>query len=174
MISGASDRDTRFGRSSLHVRLWGSVRALLCRCAVARARAVYRLSRAEHRSFGHAPFPGFCRSRFGFPRARNVLVRMDCFCRGLRSRDRPHCRPFARSPELVLGMVYVDHSPNGNGRMRPSHNTLVPTVAARVETPSSALSQMSALGHKRTFAAQNCMSAFPRTADMCSATTNVR
>jgi hypothetical protein len=40
-------------------------------------------------------------------------------------------------------MVYVDHSPNGNGRMRLPHNTLVPTIAARVEN-NSALRQMSA------------------------------
>ena len=83
---------------------------------------------------------------------------MGRFCRGLRSRDRPHSRAFARSPELVLGMVYVDHSPNGNGRMRLSHNTLVPTVAARVETPSSALRQISALGQ----------------ADICAAISHVR
>ena len=33
---------------------------------------------------------------------------------------------------------------------------------------------MSALGHKRTFAAQNGMSALPLKADMCSAQTDVR
>ena len=33
---------------------------------------------------------------------------------------------------------------------------------------------MSALGHKRTFAMQNGMSALPPKADMCSATRNVR
>ena len=33
---------------------------------------------------------------------------------------------------------------------------------------------MSALGHKRTFAAQNAMSALPPIADMCSATRDVR
>ena len=33
---------------------------------------------------------------------------------------------------------------------------------------------MSALGHKRTFAVQNAMSAVPPKADMCSATRHVR
>ena len=33
---------------------------------------------------------------------------------------------------------------------------------------------MSALGHKRTFAVQNGMSALPPKADMCSATRDVR
>jgi hypothetical protein len=33
---------------------------------------------------------------------------------------------------------------------------------------------MSALGHKRTFAVQNGMSALPPKADMCGANTNVR
>ena len=33
---------------------------------------------------------------------------------------------------------------------------------------------MSALGHKRTFAVQNAMSALPPKADMCSATRHVR
>jgi hypothetical protein len=33
---------------------------------------------------------------------------------------------------------------------------------------------MSALDHKRTFAVQNVMSAFPQIADMCSATSDVR
>ena len=33
---------------------------------------------------------------------------------------------------------------------------------------------MSALGHKRTFALQQAMSALPPKADMCSATRNVR
>src|SRR6476661_6415387 len=51
--------------------------------------------------------------------------------------SRPKC---IGTVELVLGMVCVDHSPNGNGRMRLSYNTVVPTVAARVEMPSSAFS----------------------------------
>ena len=68
---------------------------------------------------------------------------MDCFCRGRRSRDRPCCRAFARSPVPVLGMVCVDHSPSRNDRMRLSHNTLVSALAARVEN-NSALRQMSA------------------------------
>jgi len=33
---------------------------------------------------------------------------------------------------------------------------------------------MSALGHKRTFAVQNCMSALPPKADICSAVAHVR
>ena len=38
----------------------------------------------------------------------------------------------------------------------------------------NATSSMSALGHKRTFAVQNVMSALPPIADMCSALADVR
>ena len=51
---------------------------------------------------------------------------------------------------------------------RPGSGQLKSTGAA----PGA--SRMSALGHKRTFAAQNGMSALPPKADMCSATWYVR
>ena len=85
---------------------------------------------------GHAPFAGYCRSRLGFPRARDVLVRMDRFRCGRRSRHRPSCRAIARSLLPVLGVVCLHRSPNRNGRKRLSHDTLVSTLAVSLKLPA--------------------------------------
>jgi len=154
MILGGSDRDARLGSTPFRLCVWGSVCASLCDRAITRARAVYGVSRSRHRALGHAPLQRFCRSGFGFPRARDVLVRVDCFCRRRRSRDRTRRRASAKSPKRVLGMVCVDHSPNGDDRVRVPHDTLVSIVAGA----QFRLGLMSALGQKHTCAAHKLMS----------------
>ena len=47
-------------------------------------------------------------------------------------------------------------------------------VFTRVQAQSAQLGPVSALGHKRTFAVQNVMSALPPTADICSVQAHVR
>src|SRR5262249_42866033 len=54
---------------------------------------------------------------------------MGRFRRGGCVRYRRSCGAFARSFELVLGMVRIDHSSDGNDRMRLSHDALVSTLA---------------------------------------------
>src|SRR5262249_32499336 len=92
-------------------------------------------------------------------------------------RDRPRCRASAGSPELVLGMVCLDHSANGDDRMRLSHNTLVSNVAVRSNCTAPVWT-MSASGQKRICAVQEARSALPSIAttkaDLCGATRYAR
>src|SRR5262249_46870488 len=79
-------RDVRSCISSLRLCFRHGVPAHLCDIEGKGACAVYRLSLTGHRPFGYAPFPRCCRSRFGFPCTRDVLVRLDRFCCVRRSR----------------------------------------------------------------------------------------
>src|SRR5262245_34065584 len=101
--------------------------------AQAGSRAFHRLSLAWRRSLGHAPFAGCRRTVDGVPRARDVLVRLDCHGCTWSAHGWPFCRVFPRAMDAtVLVGVVVGSSGGCDDRVRLRHTALVSTLAGGV------------------------------------------
>ena len=107
-----------------------SVRGSLRGGAQAGSRAVHRLSLAWRRSPGHAPCARCRRSVDGVPRARDVLVRLDCHGCTWSAHGWPFCRVFPRAMDATVLVGMVVGSPDGcDDRVRLPHTALVSTLA---------------------------------------------
>src|SRR5262245_38885183 len=106
------------------------VRGSLPGVAQAGSRAVHRLSLAWSRSLGHAPFGGCRRTVDGVPRARDVLVRLDCHGHTWSAHGWPCCRVFPRAMDATVLVGMVVGSPGGcDDCVRLPHTALVSTLA---------------------------------------------
>src|SRR5262245_8867187 len=114
----------------LRICVRNGVRGSLRGGAQAGSRAFHRLSLAWSRSLGHAPFARCRRTVDGVPRARDLLVRLDCHGCTWSARGWPCCRVFPRAMDATVLVGMVVGSPVGcDDRVRLPHTALVSTLA---------------------------------------------
>src|SRR4030095_13507244 len=128
--SEALGHDVVVGVPQFRICLRNGVRGSLHGGAQAGSRAFHRLSLAWRGSLRYAPFWGCRRTVNGVPRARDVLVRLDCHGCTWSAHGWPRCRVFPRAMGATVLVGMVVGSPGGcDDRVRLPHTAFVSTLA---------------------------------------------